>query len=159
MFDLTENASDGSVINRKFRFIIENFTLRKNSASGTLVTTSQSTSLDGSQAMLSTADLLEAYTNYNISITLVAQELINGSWRTAKRNNNTEIREIVSQIDWPCEVQRHYADQNLGLKKRVSSGLDWVFSQVESAIILEDDCLPNQSFFKFCQSFWTSTYC
>jgi hypothetical protein len=71
--------------------------LRKNSASGTIVTTSQSTSLDGSQAMLSTSDLLEAYTNYNISITLVAQEFINGSWRTAKRNNNTEIREIVSQ--------------------------------------------------------------
>ncbi len=61
------------------------------------------------------------------------------------------VREIVSQIDWPCEVQRNYADQNLGLKKRVSSGLDWVFSQVESAIILEDDCLPHPDFFSFCQ--------
>ena len=97
VFDLPENASDGSVINRKFRFIIENFSLRKSSASGTIITTTQSTSLDGSQAMLSTADLLDAYTNYFISITIVAQEFINGSWRTAKRNNNTEIREIVSQ--------------------------------------------------------------
>lgn len=61
------------------------------------------------------------------------------------------VREVVSQIDWPCEVQRNYADQNLGLKKRVSSGLDWVFSQVESAIILEDDCLPHPDFFPFCQ--------
>ncbi|MCM0034246.1 MAG: glycosyltransferase family 2 protein [Burkholderiaceae bacterium] len=61
------------------------------------------------------------------------------------------VREIVSQIDWPCEVQRNYADQNLGLKKRVSSGLDWVFSQVERAIILEDDCLPHPDFFPFCQ--------
>lgn len=61
------------------------------------------------------------------------------------------VREIVSQVDWPCEVQRNYADQNLGLKKRVSSGLDWVFSQVESAIILEDDCLPHPDFFSFCQ--------
>jgi hypothetical protein len=61
------------------------------------------------------------------------------------------VREVVSQIDWPCEVQRNYAGQNLGLKKRVSSGLDWVFSQVESAIILEDDCLPHPDFFPFCQ--------
>jgi len=61
------------------------------------------------------------------------------------------VREIVSQVDWPCEVHRNYADQNLGLKKRVSSGLDWVFSQVESAIILEDDCLPHPDFFPFCQ--------
>jgi len=62
-----------------------------------------------------------------------------------------EVREIVQQIDWPCEVHRNYADQNLGLKRRVSSGLDWVFSQVESAIILEDDCLPHPDFFTFCQ--------
>jgi hypothetical protein len=47
--------------------------------------------------MLSTSDLLDAYTNYFISITIVAQELVNGSWRTAKRNNNTEIRETVNQ--------------------------------------------------------------
>ena len=61
------------------------------------------------------------------------------------------VREVVAQIDWPCEVQRNYADQNLGLKRRVSSGLDWVFSQVESAIILEDDCLPHPDFFPYCQ--------
>ena len=40
---------------------------------------------------------------------------------------------------------------NLGCKMRVSSGLDWVFEQVEDAIILEDDCLPSQSFFWFCE--------
>ena len=62
-----------------------------------------------------------------------------------------EVRKIVDQIDWPCEVHRNYADQNLGLKRRVSSGLDWVFSQVESAIILEDDCLPHPDFFTFCR--------
>jgi hypothetical protein len=39
----------------------------------------------------------------------------------------------------------------LGCKKRVSSGIDWVFEQVEEAIILEDDCLPDPSFFRFCQ--------
>jgi hypothetical protein len=62
----------------------------------------------------------------------------------------TKVREILMQIDWPCEVHRNYADSNLGLKRRVSSGLDWVFSKVERAIILEDDCLPNPDFFNFC---------
>ena len=59
-------------------------------------------------------------------------------------------RIVEGGIDWPCEVTRDYAKNNLGCKLRVSSGLDWVFSQVEEAIILEDDCLPNPSFFPFC---------
>lgn len=59
-------------------------------------------------------------------------------------------RKIVENIDWPCEVQKNYSDVNIGCRKRVSSGLDWVFRQVEEAIILEDDCLPDPSFFPFC---------
>ncbi|MFM6897507.1 MAG: glycosyltransferase family 2 protein, partial [Microcystis panniformis] len=45
----------------------------------------------------------------------------------------------------------NYSDINLGCKGRVSSGLNWVFDTVEQAIILEDDCLPHPSFFRFCQ--------
>lgn len=63
----------------------------------------------------------------------------------------TEVRAIVEQIDWPCEILRNYSESNLGCRLRVSSGLDWVFSQVEEAIILEDDCLPDPTFFRFCQ--------
>ncbi|OOC47844.1 hemolytic protein HlpA-like protein [Thioalkalivibrio versutus] len=62
------------------------------------------------------------------------------------------VREIVEQVDWPCEVHRHYADSNMGLKQRVSSGLDWVFSQVERAIVLEDDCVAHPDFFRFCDA-------
>lgn len=62
-----------------------------------------------------------------------------------------EVRRIVERIDWSCEVQRNYSDVNIGCRQRVSSGLDWVFSQVETAIILEDDCLPDHTFFRFCQ--------
>ncbi len=61
-----------------------------------------------------------------------------------------ETRAIVDQIDWPCEVHRNYADQNMGCKLRVSSGLDWVFEHVDAAIILEDDCVPNADFFNYC---------
>jgi hypothetical protein len=60
-------------------------------------------------------------------------------------------RAIIDQVDWNCEVLQNYADVNMGLKRRVSSGLDWVFSLVEDAIILEDDCLPDPSFFRFCE--------
>lgn len=59
-------------------------------------------------------------------------------------------RSVVEKIDWPCKVMRNYSDKNLGCKIRVSSGLDWVFDQTDRAIILEDDCVPDQSFFKFC---------
>jgi hypothetical protein len=62
----------------------------------------------------------------------------------------TETRSIVEQIDWDCKVYRNYSDINLGCKQRVASGLDWVFEQVEEAIILEDDCLPHPTFFRFC---------
>jgi hypothetical protein len=60
-------------------------------------------------------------------------------------------RAIVEQIDWDCQVLQNYADSNLGCKKRVSSGLDWVFQNVEEAIVLEDDCLPHPSFFRYCE--------
>lgn len=62
------------------------------------------------------------------------------------------VREIVAQIDWDCDVQYNLADQNLGCKRRVSSGLDWVFNQVDRAIVLEDDCLPHPSFFDYCDA-------
>lgn len=60
-------------------------------------------------------------------------------------------RETINNIDWECEVIKNYADVNLGCKKRISSGISWVFENVDEAIFLEDDCLPNQSFFRFCQ--------
>ncbi len=60
-------------------------------------------------------------------------------------------RAIIDRVDWPCEVLTNYSEINLGCKNRVSSGIDWVFSLVEEAIILEDDCLPDPSFFQFCE--------
>ncbi len=62
-----------------------------------------------------------------------------------------QTRAIVERIDWDCEVLTNFAEQNMGCKKRIASGIDWIFSQVPEAIILEDDCLPEQSFFRFCE--------
>ncbi len=60
-------------------------------------------------------------------------------------------RAAVEQVDWECDVLKHYADTNLGCMRRVASGLDWVFTTVDEAIILEDDCLPHPTFFRFCE--------
>lgn len=62
------------------------------------------------------------------------------------------VRIIIDGVDWPCKILKNYAEKNMGCKNRISSGLDWVFQQVEEAIILEDDCLPDQTFFPFCQT-------
>ena len=60
-------------------------------------------------------------------------------------------RKVVDDgVDWPCEVERDYAVQNLGCAKRVGTGLTWAFSRSERLVVLEDDCLPDRSFFAYC---------
>lgn len=59
---------------------------------------------------------------------------------------------IMDNINWDCDVLTNFSNVNLGCGERVCSGLDWVFSEVEEAIILEDDCLPSLSFFSFCEN-------
>lgn len=58
---------------------------------------------------------------------------------------------VLSAVTWPCQIQTCFSESNMGCGLRLSSGLDWVFSQVEEAIVLEDDCLPNPSFFTYCE--------
>ena len=60
-------------------------------------------------------------------------------------------RAVIERVDWDCEVLTNFAETNMGCRRRVSSGLTWVFEQVEEAIILEDDCLPHPSFFPYCE--------
>jgi hypothetical protein len=62
-----------------------------------------------------------------------------------------ETRTIINQIDWACEVKTLFRDENLGCGKAVSSAITWFFDNVEEGIILEDDCLPNCSFFSYCE--------
>ncbi len=63
----------------------------------------------------------------------------------------TYVRQIIDTVDWKCEVIKNYSEENLGSYKKNSSSLSWAFNFVEEAIILEDDCLPNISFFEFCE--------
>ncbi len=61
-----------------------------------------------------------------------------------------ETRSIVNEIDWPCEVHRLFREENLGCKSAVSNAITWFFEHVEEGIILEDDCVPHPTFFRFC---------
>jgi len=61
------------------------------------------------------------------------------------------VRSELRAVDWPCEVHERFSDENLGCEANVELGLDWVFAQVSDAIILEDDCIPDPSFFPFAQ--------
>ncbi len=60
-------------------------------------------------------------------------------------------RDIIKHVDWDCEVFTNFRDKNSGCKIAVSSGISWFYENVEEGIILEDDCLPCLSFFRFCE--------
>ena len=61
-----------------------------------------------------------------------------------------EVRRLATDIDWPCEVRTLFREHNLGCRDAVSSAITWFFEQEPEGIILEDDCLPSQSFFPYC---------
>lgn len=63
-----------------------------------------------------------------------------------------ETRRIASAVDWPCELKTLFRPENLGCKAAVSGAIDWFFDNEEQGVILEDDCLPDASFFEYCDA-------
>jgi hypothetical protein len=61
------------------------------------------------------------------------------------------VRKICLNIDWKCDVKTLFSDRNLGCKDAVSSAITWFFENEDKGIILEDDCLPDLSFFAYCE--------
>ncbi|MGZ0706959.1 hypothetical protein ACWPKO_01310 [Coraliomargarita sp. W4R53] len=74
----------------------------------------------------------------------------------ARANHPDEVAKIAAvraqfeSLPWPCEVTRLFREANLGVSQNISNGISWFFEQVDRGIILEDDCLPDASFFPFC---------
>lgn len=62
-----------------------------------------------------------------------------------------QCRDIM-QPDWDCDFSTNYAENNMGCRHRIVSGLNWVFERVDEATILEDDCIPSPAFFTFCST-------
>jgi hypothetical protein len=60
------------------------------------------------------------------------------------------VRRIATAVDWPCEVSTLMRQENLGCKRAVSSAISWFFDNEQEGVILEDDCVPDPSFFPYC---------
>lgn len=76
----------------------------------------------------------------------------------APRENNEDdtvnceaTRAVFDHIDWECSVRKKYNTHNLGCDTSIRAALDWFFGEVEYGIVLEDDCIPNLSFFNYCK--------
>ena len=61
-----------------------------------------------------------------------------------------ETKNLVSQIDWECEVVTRFLNKNMGCGEGVSSAISWALEEEDNLIILEDDIVPQLSFFRFC---------
>jgi hypothetical protein len=70
--------------------------------------------------------------------------------RVGEADRCDETRRIATAIDWPCRLTTLFRAENLGCKQAVSRAIDWFFEHEEAGLILEDDCLPDESFFPYC---------
>lgn len=73
-----------------------------------------------------------------------------GPRNQAEKQKCDDVKKIIGNVDWKCEVYKNYSVINMGCDPRIASGINWVFQNTDRAIFLEDDCFPNQSFFRFC---------
>jgi len=62
-----------------------------------------------------------------------------------------QTRKIIDRVDWDCEVLKNFSNENLGCKKGVVKGINWFFENIKEGIIIEDDCILEDSFFLFVQ--------
>ena len=64
---------------------------------------------------------------------------------------NKTREQILKMIDWDCEVIKEFADNNQGVFNQIGMGAKKVFEKEEKAIFLEDDNLPEPTFFRYCE--------
>ena len=62
-----------------------------------------------------------------------------------------QARTVVENVDWACDVKYRYSETNLGARECYTSGVDWALSEVDEGIVLDDDCVPDPTFFMFSQ--------
>lgn len=78
-------------------------------------------------------------------------------WQDGPRENSNDMegilkcRKIAENIDWECEVYKCYNENNFGCDPSTFYSHKWAFSIVDKCIVLEDDFVANESFFKFCK--------
>lgn len=70
--------------------------------------------------------------------------------RDGEADRVQECRALAASVDWDCEVRTLFQERNLGCGRGVSTAISWFFEQVDRGIILEDDIVPDPTFFGFC---------
>jgi hypothetical protein len=73
--------------------------------------------------------------------------------RNAEEKKKTDAvrKYIMDNLDWKCDVKTLFREKNMGCRVACAGAVDWFFENVKLGIILEDDCVPDPSFFRFCQ--------
>ncbi|HSR31155.1 MAG TPA: hypothetical protein VLY63_11375, partial [Anaerolineae bacterium] len=71
--------------------------------------------------------------------------------RAGETEKCEQARSIATAVDWDCRVETLFRDDNLGAGQGVVAALDWFFENEEAGIVLEDDCVPGPSFYRFCR--------
>ena len=73
--------------------------------------------------------------------------------KVGEREKVEEIRKwLLDHVDWPCEVKTRFLEKNSGgCGPGVSGAVTWFFQNEKDGIILEDDCVPSQTFFRYCE--------
>jgi hypothetical protein len=66
------------------------------------------------------------------------------------KESRKQIKKIIEDVDWDCELFTNYSKKNLGCGKAVTSAISWAFTEEDRLIILEDDCVPSINFFSYC---------
>lgn len=70
--------------------------------------------------------------------------------RSGEREQVDDVRSLFHALDWGCDVETLFPSENLGCQRGVTTAVDWFFSSVPEGIVLEDDCLPHDDLFRFC---------
>ncbi|OYU94267.1 MAG: hypothetical protein CFE21_16910 [Bacteroidetes bacterium B1(2017)] len=72
--------------------------------------------------------------------------------KEGEKETLTDVQtKILAQIDWPCQIETRFCENNQGPRIAIGQAIDWFFEHEEEGIILEHDCVPNQSFFPYCK--------
>ncbi len=95
-----------------------------------------------------TRQVLDALRRVRPGTLLVAAD---GPRSAAEAVTCAQAREVMREVDWDCTLLTNFSEMNLGCGIRVYTAIDWALSQFEEIIVLEDDCIPEPTFFCFCE--------
>lgn len=58
---------------------------------------------------------------------------------------------MIETVNWPCDVKTLFREKNLGCAHAVYEAITWFFEHEEYGIIIEDDVIVGQDFFRLCE--------